>query len=184
MKAIAYQQALPITDALALQDVTLPAPQPGPHDLLVDVQAIAVNPVDTKVRASTSAEPGQWKVLGWDAVGLVREVGAQVRLFRPGDRVWYAGAINRPGANAQQHVVDERIAAHAPRLPGRCRRRSAAVDRHHRLGDAVSPPGRAVAAPRGPVPRARRACARKACRTCWACPGSRGTWARRPARCW
>lgn len=114
MKAIAYQTALPITDPLSLQDVTLPAPQPGPRDLLVDVRAIAVNPVDTKVRTGVSAEAGEWKVLGWDAVGIVRAVGEQVSLFKPGDRVWYAGAINRAGANAEQHVVDERIAALAP----------------------------------------------------------------------
>lgn len=114
MKAIAYQKALPISDPQSLQDVELPAPQPGPRDLLVDVRAIAVNPVDTKVRAGVSAEPGQWKVLGWDAVGTVSAIGSQVTLFKPGDRVWYAGAINRAGANAEQHVVDERIAAHAP----------------------------------------------------------------------
>lgn len=114
MKAVAYQAALPIDHPDALQDVDLPAPQPGPRDLLVNVQAIAVNPVDTKVRAASSAEPGQWKVLGWDAVGTVRAVGPQVRLFKPGDRVWYAGALNRPGANAEQHVVDERLAAFAP----------------------------------------------------------------------
>jgi zinc-binding alcohol dehydrogenase family protein len=115
MKAIAYQKALPISEADSLQNVDLPAPQPGARDLLVDVKAIAVNPVDTKIRAGVNAEAGQWKVLGWDAVGTVRAVGAQVSLFKPGDRVWYAGAINRPGANAEQHVVDERIVSLAPR---------------------------------------------------------------------
>lgn len=114
MKAIAYQKALPINDPLALQDVDLPAPQPGPRDLLVAVKAIAINPVDTKIRAGVSPEPGQWKVLGWDAVGIVQAVGEQVTLFKPGDRVWYAGAIHRAGANAELHVVDERIAALAP----------------------------------------------------------------------
>jgi len=114
VKAIAYQKALPINDPLALQDVDLPAPQPGPRDLLVAVKAIAVNPVDTKIRAGVSPEPGQWKVLGWDAVGIVQAVGEQVTLFKPGDRVWYAGAIHRAGANAELHVVDERIAALAP----------------------------------------------------------------------
>ncbi len=115
MKAVAYQQSLPITDALSLQDVELPAPTPGPRDLLVEVSAIAVNPVDTKVRRGSSAAPGEWKQLGWDAVGRVRAVGAAVQGFQPGDRVWYAGAIDRPGANAELHVVDERIAALAPR---------------------------------------------------------------------
>jgi zinc-binding alcohol dehydrogenase family protein len=115
MKAIAYQAALPITDALSLQDVDLPAPQPGPYDLLVDVRAIAVNPVDSKIRAGVSAEAGEWKVLGWDAVGTVRALGSEVTLFKVGDRVWYAGAVNRAGANSEQHLVDERIAALAPK---------------------------------------------------------------------
>lgn len=115
MKAIAYQHTLPITNPLSLQDIELPAPEPSPRDLLVDVQAIAVNPVDTKIRTRVSPEPGQWKILGWDAVGTVRAVGSEVTRFSPGDRVWYAGAINRAGSNAQQHVVDERIAALAPR---------------------------------------------------------------------
>ena len=114
MKAIAYQQALPITDPLSLQDVDLPEPTPGARDLLVEVQAIAVNPVDTKMRLRSVPAEGEWAVLGWDAVGTVRAVGAQVTMFKPGDRVWYAGAINRPGANAQLHLVDERIAALAP----------------------------------------------------------------------
>ncbi len=114
MKTVAYQQAGPITNAASLQDVQLAAPRPGPRDLLVDVKAIAVNPVDTKIRASSNPEPGQWKILGWDAVGTVCATGPQVTLFKPGDRVWYAGAIHRPGANAEQHVVDERIVALAP----------------------------------------------------------------------
>lgn len=115
MKTIAYQQALPIEDLLSLQDRDLPEPTPGPHDLLVEVKAISVNPVDTKMRASAQPEPGQWRVLGWDASGIVRAVGAKVRLFKPGDRVWYAGDIRRPGSNSQLHVVDERIVGHAPR---------------------------------------------------------------------
>jgi zinc-binding alcohol dehydrogenase family protein len=114
MKAIAYRTPLPITDALSLQDVTLPDPEPREHDLLVEVKAIAVNPVDTKIRRSAAPADGAWRVLGWDAVGIVRATGSKVTLFRPGDRVWYAGAIDRPGANSELHVVDERIAARAP----------------------------------------------------------------------
>jgi zinc-binding alcohol dehydrogenase family protein len=114
MKAVAYQKNLPITDPAALVDVELPEPVPAEHDLLVEVRAIAVNPVDTKIRAGVAPEPGQWKVLGWDAVGTVRAVGPSVTRFAPGDRVWYAGAIHRPGANSERHTVDERIAARAP----------------------------------------------------------------------
>ena len=114
MKAIGYYQSLPIDNPAALQDLELPEPSPGPRDLLVKVSAISVNPVDTKVRRNSAPEAGQAKVLGWDAVGTVQAVGAEVRGFAAGDRVYYAGAINRPGANAQLHLVDERIAARAP----------------------------------------------------------------------
>ena len=115
MKAIAYYQSLPIDHAEALLDVELPAPQPGPRDLLVRVMAISVNPVDTKIRRNVSPGAGEAKVLGWDVAGEVLEVGAEVRQFRPGDKVFYAGAIDRAGANSELHVVDERIVG---RMPG------------------------------------------------------------------
>ena len=114
MKAIAFtQHGLPIDDPRALMDMELPKPTPGPRDLLVEVLAVAVNPVDTKVRAGTaSTEP---KVLGWDAVGIVRETGSAVTLFQPGDEVFYAGSITRPGSYSEFHLVDERIAGHKPK---------------------------------------------------------------------
>jgi zinc-binding alcohol dehydrogenase family protein len=114
MKAIAYRKPLPISDPQSLQDVTLPEPVPGERDLLVAVKAVSVNPVDAKVRIRSHPPEGRWAILGWDAVGTVQAVGEKVTLFRPGDRVWYAGAIDRPGANAEYHLVDERIAAIAP----------------------------------------------------------------------
>jgi len=114
MKAVAYRQSLPIADAESLLDVTLPEPAVGPRDLRVRVHAISVNPVDTKVRKRAAPPPGELKVLGWDAAGIVEAVGAQVSLFTPGDRVWYAGDITRPGSNAELHCVDERIAGRMP----------------------------------------------------------------------
>jgi len=114
MKAIAYRQALPINDPHALLDVTLPDPIPGDRDLLVEVRAISVNPVDVKVRANSNPAEGELKVIGWDAAGIVRAVGKQVTLFKPGDRVYYAGSITRPGANSELHLVDERIAGYMP----------------------------------------------------------------------
>lgn len=113
MKAVAYQQSLRIDQPEALLDVELEAPEPSDNDLLVKVSAVAVNPVDTKVRQRAAPEHG-YKVLGWDAVGEVIDMGKNVTGFQPGDRVWYAGDVTRPGCNAQQHVVDYRIAAHAP----------------------------------------------------------------------
>jgi zinc-binding alcohol dehydrogenase family protein len=114
MKAIGYRQSLPITHPDALVDLDLPAPTPGPRDLLVRVAAVSVNPVDTKVRRNRTPAPGEAEVLGWDAVGTVEALGEGVTGFAVGDRVYYAGAINRPGSNAELHLVDHRIAAHAP----------------------------------------------------------------------
>jgi len=115
MKAVGYRQPLPIDDPASLEDLTLPEPVPGAHDLLVRVRAISVNPVDTKVRRRAAPAPGQARVLGWDAVGIVEALGAEVQGFRVGDRVYYAGSIARPGSNAELHAVDARIAALAPR---------------------------------------------------------------------
>lgn len=115
MKAIAYYQSLPADHAEALQDVQLADPTPGPHDLLVMVRAVSVNPVDTKIRRGVTPENGAAKVLGWDAAGIVKAVGSEVSLFKPGDKVFYAGAIDRAGANSELHLVDERIVGHMPK---------------------------------------------------------------------
>lgn len=115
MKAVAYRRALPIDHADALEDIELATPVPKSHDLLVRVNAIAVNPVDTKLRARVEPPAGEAKVLGWDAVGIVEATGAEVTGFKIGDRVYYAGSIIRPGANSERHVVDARIAALAPK---------------------------------------------------------------------
>lgn len=115
MKAIGYQQCLPIENPSALMDLDLPTPSPGSRDLLVDVHAISVNPVDTKIRQRATPPPREYRVLGWDASGVVKAVGSEVTLFKPGDEVWYAGARDRPGSNAQQQLVDERIVGHKPR---------------------------------------------------------------------
>lgn len=114
MKAVAYYQPLLAEHPEALQDVQLAEPVPGPRDLLVEVRAISVNPVDTKIRQGVTPADGAAKVLGWDASGVVKAVGSEVSLFQPGDRVFYAGAIDRAGANSELHVVDERIVGHMP----------------------------------------------------------------------
>ena len=114
MKAVAYRITKTPSADEPLQDVDLPEPQPGARDLVVEVRAISVNPVDTKVRTRPAAPVDGWKVLGWDASGVVRAVGAEVTAFKPGDRVWYAGDITRAGTNAELHVVDERIVGRMP----------------------------------------------------------------------
>jgi len=114
MRAIGYQDSLPIDDPRSLVDIELPKPEPTGRDILVEVRAISVNPVDAKVRRRAKPEAGAWKVLGWDAAGTVVGVGAKVEAFKPGDDVFYAGAIGRPGANAQFHLVDERIVGRKP----------------------------------------------------------------------
>lgn len=114
MKAVGYYTPGDLNRDDALTDMELPRPEPGATDLLVRVSAIAVNPVDTKIRRNRAPEQGQAQVLGWDAVGIVESVGSQVSGFAVGDRVYYAGAINRPGSNAEYQTVDYRIAARAP----------------------------------------------------------------------
>ena len=114
MKAIGYQKSLSIDHPDSLQDITLEDPHPSGRDLLVEIKAVSVNPVDAKMRMRTEPSPGSWQVLGWDAAGVVRDVGPEVKLFKPGDRVWYAGAIDRPGTNSELHLVDERIVGHMP----------------------------------------------------------------------
>lgn len=114
MKAVGYWKSLPITDPEALVDLDLPDPKASDHDLLVEVRAVSVNPVDTKVRRGVAPTDGVARVLGWDASGVVVDTGPAVSLFRPGDEVWYAGQIDRPGTNSQLHLVDERIVARKP----------------------------------------------------------------------
>ncbi|MCD2517830.1 zinc-binding alcohol dehydrogenase family protein [Massilia sp. G4R7] len=113
MKAIVYtQHGLPISDPASLQELELPMPLAGPHDLLVEVRAVSVNPVDTKIRQGAAVtEP---RVLGWDASGIVRAVGSSVTLFKEGDEVFYAGSLVRPGSNSQYQAVDERIVGRKP----------------------------------------------------------------------
>ncbi|MEN7531637.1 zinc-binding alcohol dehydrogenase family protein [Cupriavidus sp. DL-D2] len=114
MKAIVYDKAgLPIEDPRALYEMELPRPEPQARDLLVRIEAIAVNPVDSKLRLGV--QPNAPRVLGWDAVGTVEAVGEAVELFKVGDKVWYAGDITRQGSYAEYGIVDERIAGHRPK---------------------------------------------------------------------
>ena len=117
MKAIVYtQHGLPSSDEKSLIDIELPEPAPGPRDLLVEVRAVSVNPVDTKIRLGVAVtEP---RVLGWDASGVVQSVGDSVTLFAPGDEVFYAGSLIRPGSNSQFQAVDARIVGKKPRTLG------------------------------------------------------------------
>lgn len=115
MKAVALTHYLPIDDPQSLLDVELPDPVATGHDLLVRVEAISVNPVDTKVRSPKPQVEAQPRVLGYDAAGVVEAVGEQVTRFKAGDRVYYAGDITRAGSNSELHLVDERIVGAAPR---------------------------------------------------------------------
>ena len=113
MKAIVYRDPqLPITDPQALYEIDTPTPTPGERDLLVKIAALSVNPIDTKIRRT--AQTDEPRILGWDAVGEVVAVGDKVSLFSPGDKVYYAGSLIRPGTNAEYHLVDERIVAKKP----------------------------------------------------------------------
>ena len=114
MKAIAYKTPGPIDREDALQDITLDKPQATGRDLLVKIHAVSINPVDTKQRKAIAPPDGGWRVLGFDAAGVVDSVGPEVKNFSPGDAVFYAGTINRPGTNAEYHLVDERIVGRKP----------------------------------------------------------------------
>lgn len=114
MKAIGFTRYLPISDPQALVDIELEQPTPTGRDLLVKVEAIAVNPVDTKVRAPKDKVESAPRVLGWDAAGVVAAVGPEATLFKVGDPVYYAGDITRPGANSEFHLIDERIVGTKP----------------------------------------------------------------------
>jgi zinc-binding alcohol dehydrogenase family protein len=115
MKAIGFFEPLSIDAADSLIDIELPDPVTEDFDLLVEVKAISVNPVDVKVRASVTPAGGRPRVLGWDAAGVVLAVGKKVKRFKPGDRVWYAGDLTRQGSNAQLQIVDERLVGPMPK---------------------------------------------------------------------
>jgi NADPH:quinone reductase len=114
MRAVGYQESLPIDAHAALVDIDLPKPIPTGRDLLVEIRAISVNPVDTKVRKRARPEAGHWQVLGYDAAGVVAAIGSEATLFKPGDSVFYAGDMTRQGTNAEFHLVDERIVGRKP----------------------------------------------------------------------
>ncbi|KAJ8610113.1 hypothetical protein CTAYLR_007092 [Chrysophaeum taylorii] len=113
MRAIGYSTSLAVTEPKCLEDICMPVPTPEPRDLLVEVKAVSVNPVDVKIRVWMAPETGH-KILGWDVAGVVVGVGSQVEHYAVGDKVWYAGAFSRPGCNSEYHVVDERIVGRCP----------------------------------------------------------------------
>lgn len=115
MRAIGYREPQDITADTSLIDLDIPEPVAAGRDLLVEVKAISVNPVDTKVRRNARPPESEARILGWDAAGVVKAVGPEVTAFRPGDAVFYAGALNRPGANMELHLVDERIVGPKPK---------------------------------------------------------------------
>ena len=114
MKAVAITRKLPLDHPDCFELIEVPDPVPGPRELLVRVKAVAVNPVDYKQRLARKPEETAPRILGWDASGIVETVGSDVTLFRPGDEVYYAGDVTRPGSNAELQVVDERIVAKKP----------------------------------------------------------------------
>ena len=115
MKAVALTRYLPISNPESLVDVEVPKPKPLDIDLLVPIEAVSVNPVDTKVRAPKDRMEKEPKILGWDAAGVVEAVGKSVTRFKVGDEVYYAGDMTRQGSNAQFQAVDERLVGHKPK---------------------------------------------------------------------
>lgn len=117
MKAVGFKTSLPISAANSFIDFQTEKPSPQGHELLVKINAIAVNPVDYKIRqnAAKDTELAEPKIIGWDACGVVESVGSNVSLFKVGDEVYYAGDITKPGCNAEYQVIDERIVGKKPK---------------------------------------------------------------------
>ncbi|GBR55645.1 zinc-dependent alcohol dehydrogenase [Neokomagataea thailandica NBRC 106555] len=115
MKAFGHSRASSLTDDNALIEIQAPTPEPQPHDVIVEIAAVSINPVDTKLRQSALPTSDAVRILGYDACGTVVATGGNVSKFRSGDRVFYAGSAIRPGSNAEYQAVDERIIAHAPK---------------------------------------------------------------------
>ncbi len=113
MKALGYTKRGPISADSSVVAFDAAMPQPGACDLLVEVRGVSVNPVDVKVRANREPEGGP-RILGFDAAGVVKEVGEDVANFKPGDEVFYAGEFTRPGSNAEFQAVDERLVGRKP----------------------------------------------------------------------
>jgi len=114
MKAIGLTQYLPIENPKSLEDIEISKPSPKGHNILVSIKSISINPIDTKVRAAKDTVEDTPKILGWDASGIVDEIGEEVTLFKVGDEVYYAGDITKPGAYSEFQLVDERIVGNKP----------------------------------------------------------------------
>src|SRR3979490_748208 len=118
MRAVGYKHSRPIDQADSLIDLEIEKPTPRGRDLLVEVKAVSVNPVDTKVRKRADPKGGAPKILGYDAAGVAGALGSDAKLFKPGDEVFYAGSILRQGTDAEYHLVDERIVGAKPKTLG------------------------------------------------------------------
>ncbi|MGC5327724.1 zinc-binding alcohol dehydrogenase family protein [Brevibacillus sp. SYSU BS000544] len=112
MKAVGFTRTLSGQESLI--DLEIEKPRPSGRDLLVKVRAISVNPADVKSRSNANKE-NKPKILGWDAAGIVEQIGPDCELFQPGDEVYYAGDVDRPGCNSEFHLVDERIVGKKPK---------------------------------------------------------------------
>lgn len=119
MRAVGIERYLSVDDSQCFVDAEIPTPSPEGHDVLVNVKAIAVNPVDTKVRMGRGQAADKVenppRIIGWDASGIVESVGSNVSLFKPGDEVYYAGDLTRSGSYAEFQLVDERIVGRKPK---------------------------------------------------------------------
>lgn len=115
MKAVGAYRYLAISDPESLVDLFIEKPLPAGRDLLVEVKAISVNPADLGMRQNNNYEEGSPKILGWDVAGIVEQVGPDCQLFKPGDEIFYAGSVARPGGNSEFHLVDERIVGNKPK---------------------------------------------------------------------
>ncbi len=117
MKAIGFRTSLDIKEENSFMEFELVKPIAKAKDLLIKIKAIAVNPVDYKIRKNSAKDTvlENPKIIGWDAVGIIEEIGNEVSLFKVGDEVFYAGDITKQGCNAEYQIIDERIVGKKPK---------------------------------------------------------------------
>jgi NADPH2:quinone reductase len=120
MKVVSFHKPLPISDPERFLDLNAETPLAAARDLLVEIRAVGINPVDAKIRGGggPGSPTGVLKILGWDAAGVVRAIGTEATLFAPGDEVFHAGSVDRPGSYAEFQCVDERIVGRKPKKLG------------------------------------------------------------------
>ncbi|XP_049869166.1 zinc-type alcohol dehydrogenase-like protein SERP1785 [Pectinophora gossypiella] len=115
MKAVVLQKYLPISDPSSLIDMEVNVPELEDSQVLIEVRAISVNPIDTKIRAPKGEALNATRILGWDGSGVVALKGSHARTFNVGDEVFFTGDLRKNGSNAEYVAIDEIMVGAKPK---------------------------------------------------------------------